>query len=88
VRRGYYRGSARAFIIFDLTSHDAFDHVDQWLHGVKEVARSDVGMALIGNKCDRVNDRDMTRDEAERMAQANKMLYFETSAKAEETINE
>jgi len=88
VTRGYYRGSAGAFIIFDLTNRDTFDHVGRWLHDVKEVARSDVVTVLIGNKVDRVDDRDVTREEAEKLAQANKMLYFETSAKTGEQLDE
>jgi small GTP-binding protein len=81
VTRGYYRGSAGAFLVFDLTNHDTFDHVGRWLHDVKEVARMDVVTVLLGNKADLTNQRDVTREEAEAFAQANKMKYFETSAK-------
>jgi small GTP-binding protein len=81
VTRGYYRGSAGAFLVFDLTNHDTFEHVGRWLHDVKEVARSDVVTVLLGNKADLTDQRDVTREEAEAFAQANKMKYFETSAK-------
>jgi small GTP-binding protein len=81
VTRGYYRGSAGAFLVFDLTNHDSFEHVGRWLHDVKEVARTDVVTVLLGNKADLADQRDVTREEAEAFAQANKMKYFETSAK-------
>jgi small GTP-binding protein len=81
VTRGYYRGSAGALLVFDITNHDTFEHIGRWLHDVKEVARSDVVTVLIGNKCDLEAQRDVTRDEAEEFARANKMKYFETSAK-------
>jgi small GTP-binding protein len=81
VTRGYYRGSAGAFLVFDITNHDTFEHVGRWLHDVKEVARSDVVTILLGNKVDLEAQRDVTREEAEEFARANKMKYFETSAK-------
>jgi small GTP-binding protein len=88
VTRGYYRGAAGAFICFDLTQHDTFDHVGRWLHDVKEVARSDVVAVLIGNKSDLGDKRDVTSEEAQAFATANKMLYFETSAKTGDQLNE
>jgi small GTP-binding protein len=81
VTRGYYRGSAGAFLVFDLTNHDSFEHIGRWLHDVKEVARTDVVTVLLGNKADLADQRDVTREEAEAFAEANKMKYFETSAK-------
>jgi small GTP-binding protein len=81
VTRGYYRGSAGAFLVFDITNHDSFEHVGRWLHDVKEVARSDVVTILLGNKVDLEAERDVAREEAEEFARANKMRYFETSAK-------
>jgi small GTP-binding protein len=81
VTRGYYRGSAGAFLVFDLCNHDSFDHIGRWLHDVKEVARADVVTILLGNKSDLAAKRDVTAEEAEKFATANNMRYFETSAK-------
>jgi small GTP-binding protein len=88
VTRGYYRGAAGAFVVFDLTNHETFDHITRWLCDVREVARSDVVSLLIGNKLDLEERRDVTREEAEKVAQANKMLYFETSAKTGQQLAE
>jgi GTPase SAR1 family protein len=43
---------------------------------------------LLGNKVDLTEKRQVTKDEAERLAGANKMLYFETSAKTGEQLTE
>jgi small GTP-binding protein len=81
VTRGYYRGSAGALLVFDITNHDSFDHISRWLHDVREVARSDVVTILLGNKVDLAERRDVSFEEAQRFAEENKMKYFETSAK-------
>jgi small GTP-binding protein len=88
VTRGYYRGSAGAILVFDLTNHDSFDHIGRWLHDVKEVARSDVVTILLGNKVDLADKRDVTTEDAQKFARENNMSYFETSAKTGAQIAE
>jgi small GTP-binding protein len=88
VTRGYYRGAAGAFVIFDLSNHDTFDHIVRWLQDVREVARADVVTRLVGNKVNLADKRDVTRKEAEALAKPNKMVYFEKSAKTGEQLGE
>jgi small GTP-binding protein len=88
VTRGYYRGSAGALLVFDISNRDSFDHIGRWLHDVREVARSDVVTILLGNKVDLADKRDVTFEEAQKFAQENKMKYFETSAKTGGQISE
>ena len=88
VTRGYYRGSAGAIVVFSLTSQDSFNNVAQWIQDIKEVARSDVVTILIGNKSDLVDDRKVTREEAENFAKEHGMKYYETSAKTGDGIIE
>lgn len=88
VTRGYYRGSAGAFLVFDLTSRSSFENIERWLRDVKDVARSDVVMILIGSKADLIDRREVKAEEAETYAKNNGMEYFETSAKTGAQINE
>ena len=81
VTRGYYRGSAGALLVFDLTNRDSFDNIERWLRDIRDVARSDVVTLLIGNKADLPDKRQVTTEEAEAFAKAHGMQYFETSAK-------
>ncbi|EAX86289.1 small GTP-binding protein, putative [Trichomonas vaginalis G3] len=92
VTRGYYRGSAGALLVFDLTNSDSFANINRWLQDVKDVARADVVTLLIGNKVDiceaNPEKRQVTRQEAEDFAKQHNMKYFETSAKTGVQINE
>lgn len=81
VTRGYYRGSAGAFLVFDLTSRISFENISRWLHDITEVAKNDIIKILIGNKNDLESQREITSEEASEFAKANGMIYFETSAK-------
>lgn len=86
VTKGYYRGSAGALIIFDLTNRDSFTNVERWLRDVKDVAL-DVVPVLIGNKSDLVDKRQIKTEEAQAFADLHDMEYFETSAKIDESVS-
>jgi small GTP-binding protein len=88
VTRGYYRGSAAALLLFDLTNRDSFENIKKWLQDVHDVARSDVVTLLIGNKSDLVDRRLVTFDEAQSFASLSSMQYFETSAKTGVNVSE
>lgn len=88
VTRGYYRGSAGALLVFDITKRDSFENIGRWLQDIKDVARSDVVTLLIGNKSDMGEERQVPTEEAQEFAKKNGMQYFETSAKTGSNIVE
>jgi small GTP-binding protein len=87
VTREYYRGSAGALVLFDLTSRDSFANVGQWLRDLREVARPDLTIALIGNKVDLADRRAVPQEEAREYAERNQISYFETSAKTGDCVD-
>jgi small GTP-binding protein len=88
VTRGYYRGSAGALVLFDLSNRDSFDNVERWLQDVKSVARDDVVLILIGNKSDLEEKRQVSKEEAADFAEQHGMHYFEASAKTGANVSE
>jgi small GTP-binding protein len=88
VTRGYYRGSAGALLVFDISNRESFDNIGKWLQDIRDVARSDVVTVLIGSKVDLADQRQVTTEEAQSFAKEHAMSYFETSAKTGTTIKE
>ena len=86
VTRGYYRGSAGAFIVFNLVDHDTFLSVSHWLQEIKETARKDCVCILIGNQSDRTSDRQVSQEEIDAFVSEHSLQYFETSAKTGENV--
>jgi small GTP-binding protein len=88
VTRGYYRGSAGALLLFDLTNRESFESIGRWLQDIRDVARVDVVTVLIGNKSDLADQRQVTTDEATAFAKEHGMAYFETSAKTGSNVGD
>ena len=70
-------------IVFDVTKRETFEHVDVWLQ--EEVLEPN--LILSGNKID-LDNRQVTKEEAEKYAKKLNMAYFETSAKLAKGITE
>ena len=88
VTRGYYRGCAIAFLVFDLTNHNSFKNIERWLSDVKDVAPPKVIPVLIGNKEDLSTENSVSREEAEKFAAEHQMKYFTASAKTGTGVSE
>ncbi|CAH8491559.1 unnamed protein product [Dicrocoelium dendriticum] len=88
ITRSYYRGSAAALLVYDVTRRDTFDHLATWLEDARQYASSTMVITLIGNKCDLESRRQVLREEGEEFALKNGLLFSETSAKTGVNVEE
>merc|ERR1719305_1350536 len=78
--RSYYRGAAGALLCYDITRRESFEHVSQWLTEARNNADPDLVISLIGNKCDRASERQVSFEEGHAFAQHHGLYFLETSA--------
>lgn len=88
VTRSYYRASAGALLVFDVTRRETFVHLTNWLTDCRNQTNPNAVILLIGNKCDLSEQRQVSFEEAQTFAQENKLLYMETSAKTGQNVEE
>lgn len=84
---GTIKNSQGIVVTFDLTKRKTFENVLLWLKDIRENSDS-IPIVLFGNKCDLKEERAVSKEEAEQLAQKNKLIYFETSAKEDINIKE
>ena len=78
----YYKNSACAFIVYDITEKETFEHTEYWIKECKKVAPETILFVLIGNKSDLNDKREISYEVGSEYANKNKMLFCETSAKS------
>ena len=88
ITRTYYKGAIGALLVYDITKHDTFDHINKWINEVKNNGSKDIVCMLIGNKKDLEEERQVRYEEGKELADKNKMLFLETSAKTAENVQE
>ncbi|XP_066537594.1 RAB39B, member RAS oncogene family b [Hoplias malabaricus] len=82
ITRAYYRNSVGGLLLFDITNRHSFQNVHEWLEEARShVQPHSIVFLLVGHKCDLDTQRQVTRQEAEKLAAAYNMRYVETSAR-------
>mmetsp|Transcript_3575 Transcript_3575/g.7681 ORF Transcript_3575/g.7681 Transcript_3575/m.7681 type:complete len:123 (+) Transcript_3575:267-635(+) len=75
--------------MYDLTLHDSFDALKDWLDEVRQNSNSDVLIFLVGNMLDIEEEREVSSDEAKAFATANHLDgVYEGSAKTSANVTE
>ena len=74
-------------IVYSVTSRASFDRVEKFRTQVARVKDSDaVPVVLVGNKIDRVHEREVETKHGEQLAQRLGCAFVETSAKTRENL--
>ncbi|ELP85090.1 RAB, putative [Entamoeba invadens IP1] len=83
----YYRGSAGALVVFDVTDTKSFDSLKRWFNELKNVSPK-CEVLLVGNKIDLDTERQITTQMAESFARDHLCEYCEVSAKTGKRVVE
>ena len=81
----YVRGASIVLIIYDVSNKNTFTNVITWINFIKQVNTDDSLLVLCGNKVDL--PRQVSTSEGKILAEKEKMLFFETSAKNDTGVN-
>lgn len=83
----YYRGSAGAVIVYDLTDERSFENISTiWLKNIRNVTNDDIPLMILGNKSDLKDQIAVPKQKGEDLAMAQKSAFFETSALSGDNI--
>lgn len=85
----YYRDAQVAILTYDITQKESFNNLSYWTEQLDyKVKNENMIICLAGNKVDMENQRVVSKAEANDFAQSNNMIFYETSAKTGQNINE
>ncbi|KAK1422703.1 hypothetical protein QVD17_17989 [Tagetes erecta] len=81
VPSAYYRNTAGALVVYDITKKVTFQHVVRWLKELRDYTHDNpIVIMLIGNKADLSHLRAVSTDEAKAFSEKEKLFFMETSA--------
>ena len=85
----FYKNSSCAILVYDITKKPTFDELkNYWIGQIKESAPKDIMLAIVGNKEDLLDKEQVDENEARDFAKENNALFFSTSAKNSDAINQ
>ncbi|KAH7286982.1 hypothetical protein KP509_32G031600 [Ceratopteris richardii] len=87
VTSAYYRGAVGALIVYDITRKLTFENVARWLDELRMHSETILVTMLVGNKCDLSDLREVPTDEGKTYAEAEGLMFLETSALDTTNVN-
>ncbi|EDV25731.1 Ras-related protein Rab-8A [Trichoplax sp. H2] len=88
ITTAYYRGAMGIMLVFDITNERSFENIKTWIRNIEEHAASDVEKMILGNKCDVVDKRQVSKEQAQQLAAEYGVKFSETSAKDGHNVEE
>ncbi|KAJ3648405.1 hypothetical protein Zmor_020210 [Zophobas morio] len=82
----FYRGTNAAIIVFDVTSQQTFESVQEWVAELKTIVESPMVLCVVGNKIDLRENRQVSTDDAYQYARSIGASYYECSAKQDQGV--
>ena len=73
----YYRGANIALIVFDLTNHESFDALPNWIENFYKNGPEQKNIILIGNKKDLENERQVSFEQGMELREKKNFAFFQ-----------
>ena len=75
-----YKGADGIMLVYDVTEETSFIKIKDWMEQIiTNIGGDEISIVLLGNKCD-VEERAITKERGQEMANSLKVFYYETSA--------
>ncbi|CAD8163565.1 unnamed protein product [Paramecium octaurelia] len=88
ITNAYYKGADAIVIVYDTTCQQSFDDIEKfWLNEVESYAEKNAELLLLGNKSD-LSTKQVQSERVQEYAQKRNMMFFETSAKTADGVEE
>ena len=75
-------------LVYDCTDETSFTNVRNWIKQIETHASKDVIKALVGNKCDKEDEKVVTTEMGKQLADEFGLRFWEASAKSGYNISE
>ena len=77
----YTRDANIILLVYDVASKESFNNLSNWLNDLNNINKDEVIFAVVGNKTDLDDRREVNSDEGENFAKEHDFIFAEVSAK-------
>ncbi|ESN99507.1 hypothetical protein HELRODRAFT_84303 [Helobdella robusta] len=88
ITTAYYRGSMGFILMYDVTNEESFNAVQDWSTQIRTYSWDNAQVVLVGNKSDLEEQRVISKDAGQQLANQMGLEFYETSAKDNVNVKE
>ena len=79
----YYNNANGAILVYDISDRQSFEKIAYWKNEILTHSSPDIKIILLGNKCDLLEEREVSLAEGQDFARKENFFFMEVSAKQE-----
>ncbi|XP_062583238.1 ras-related protein Rab-23-like [Saccostrea cucullata] len=87
ITKAYYRGAQACVLAFSTVDRDSFEAIESWKKKVEDEV-GEIGMVIVQNKIDLIDDAVVESEEAEALAHRLRLRFYRTSVKDNLNVDE
>lgn len=87
ITKAYYRGAQACVLAFSTVDRESFEAVESWKKKVEDEV-GEIGMVIVQNKIDLIDDAVVEPEEAENLAKRLRLRFYNTSVKDNLNVEE
>ncbi len=88
LRKSYYPNTDGFYLVYDVTSMDSFEAIDDWMEEIQQYGRQFSTFILVGNKIDLNEERVVSTEAGLKKAKEYEIEFYETSANTGEKVKD
>jgi len=81
ITTSYFRGAQGILLAYDVTDRRSFESIRNWISQINQHADVHVNKILVGNKCDMLDEKVVSTEEGQKLANEFGVEFVEVSAK-------
>ena len=87
ITKNFFHNADGILFIYDITNQDSFEGAKKWIKEAEEIGDF-YQKILVGNKCDLIDEREVSTEQLQKYCEEKNICYFESSAKENINIKE
>ena len=88
ITRNFYKQAEGIILVYDITKRETFESVHKWINSIHENADAGAITCLVANKIDLEDERVVSKEEGQEVANKYEIKFYETSAKSNINVRE
>lgn len=81
ITTSYFRGAQGILLCYDVVDRNSFNSIGSWLEQINNHADQQVVVIIVGNKCEMVDEREVTEEQGQALADQHEYTFIECSAR-------
>ena len=82
ISQNYIKKANGILLMYDITSQNSFDNIETWMQTINNnIVGSKISIVLVATKCDLKDERVISKESGEQLAQKYGIHFYETSSK-------